>query len=719
MKFTIAYLPWTLNADNHIDYNLGDRSVDANLKAQSRESSILVMTEPHEGGGNDLHLNLENIHVQDFLQLSVFAPPITADLNSDIRVHYNGSELSGNGTIDVSRFVYDKTYVGDLGLTLDAGLNFAGDSEVKLGLKVDERADAMRLAATLGADGKGGLEPKGVALVLDSLPLKVANAFIGPQNARLSGALSGHMDMTGTFAAPVLNGSLAFDNVGVFIPMMGSTLKFDNEPVTVTDNVIHFDNFDITGANANPITLHGDVNASDFSDISFDLTMKGNNVQLVNNDKRARSDLYGKLFLNLDASARGPMKHFDIKAAVAILGTSDVYYNIPMDSGSIVEQTSTDGVVKFVSFNAPETVKADTVPQMMYMRISASLAINPGTQVTVYLSGNGTDRAQLSPSGNLTYFQNFMGDMRLNGQLTLGSGFVQYSIPVMGEKKFAFEPTSNVLWNGDIMNPILNISATDAMKASVVQGGNSHLVNFLVGVSATGSLSQPKVGFDLKTNDDMTIQNQLQSMSADQRQQAAINMLITGQYSSGDVKTAQGPLTGNVYSLLAGQLNSWAAKAIPGVDLSFGVDQYDKSVNGQTSTTTSYSYQVSKSLFNNRFKINVGGNYSTDASADENLADNLLSDISFEYMLKQTSSTSMYVKLFRHNGFESILEGEITEMGVGFVMKRRLNNLKSIFRFRRRRKPDVKADTLKISQPASLGAGSADSTLSPRKGGEL
>jgi hypothetical protein len=93
----------------------------------------------------------------------------------------------------------------------------------------------------------------------------------------------------------------------------------------------------------------------------------------------------------------------------------------------------------------------------------------------------------------------------------------------------------------------------------------------------------------------------------------------------------------------------------------------------------SYSYQVSKSLFNDRFIIVVGGNYSTDANADENFSQNLINDISFEYFLN--SSRTMYVKLFRHTGYESILEGEVTQTGVGFVYKRKLKRISDMFRF--------------------------------------
>lgn len=126
-------------------------------------------------------------------------------------------------------------------------------------------------------------------------------------------------------------------------------------------------------------------------------------------------------------------------------------------------------------------------------------------------------------------------------------------------------------------------------------------------------------------------------------------------------------------------MNTWAANNIKFVDVSFGIDQYDSTTDGATSKTTSYSYRVSKTLFNDRFKIVVGGNYSTDADAEENFAQNLFNDISFEYMLNR--SGSMYIKLFRHVGFESILEGEVTQTGVGFVYKRKIHSLKDLFRF--------------------------------------
>jgi translocation and assembly module TamB len=220
--------------------------------------------------------------------------------------------------------------------------------------------------------------------------------------------------------------------------------------------------------------------------------------------------------------------------------------------------------------------------------------------------------------------------------------------------------------------------------------------------------------FDLDAEGDMTIENELQSMTPEQRSTQAMNLLLYGQYTGPNTRTQQGNFAENaLYSFLTSTLNSWAANNIRGVDLSFGVNQYEQTVGGQDSQTTSYSYQVSKSLFDNRFKIVVGGNYTTDASADENFAENLISDVSFEYMLKQTNSMSMLVKLFRHSDFDNILEGEVSETGVGFVMKRRMENLSRFFRVRwgkrKPRKEEAKTDS--VTTPADEHS---DDTIAPQ-----
>jgi len=681
LNATIAYLPWELNDDNYIEYNFKNR-IEANLIAKSAESRILLETEENEKKQQELHINLTNIHIQDFINMVADAPPLTGTLNSDMRLKYHKGVFIGKGNLDIGDFTYARQRIGNIGTDFKAGLNTDGNTGLSVTMSLDS-TKAMTLRGVLRTDSVNGRPPLQATLELNRFPLSIANPFIGKETATLSGYLKGKLNVAGSIASPVLNGDILCDSAAVYLPIMGSDLKLNADPITVAGNLVTLKNFNIFGANKNPLSLNGTVDARDFSSIGLNLNLSANDFMLINNDRKAHSDLYGKLLLDLNASATGRLSLLDINANLDILGGTDVTYAIPAAARQL-QQTTAQDVVKFVQFSdTTAMMKKDSIASpAMNMRITANLNISNGVQTTVLLSGNGTDKVQLSPSGSLNYFQNYMGDMRLNGQLNLGSGFARYSVPVIGEKMFEFNQDCYVLWNGNLMNPTLHLSAVDDVKCVVKDGtGSSRLVNFLVTLNVSNTLSQPKIAFDLSTDDDISIQNELSSMSSDQRSAQAMNLLITGQYNTASTKTASGTPESALYSFLESQINSWAANNIRGVDLSFGIDQYDQTVNGRNTSTMSYSYQVSKSLFDNRFKIIVGGNYSTDASADENFAENLISDISFEYMLRQTNTMSMYLKLFRHTGFESVLEGEVSEMGVGFVMRRKIGNIKRLFRF--------------------------------------
>ncbi len=684
LKATIAYLPWQFNSDNYVDINFLKKVIEANLEASSDESSILLQTEPVADGGNSLHLNLKNIHVQDFLQMALNAPPLTANVNSDINVRYNGKAILGKGSLDINDLVFARKKVGNLSFTLAAGLGNNGRSGGKVGFLVNgaEAAAVQFLLAPDSINPNGSMVAERLNLELTKFPLSIANPFIPPGIMSLSGALTGNMAMSGSFVAPRLNGSIESDSVGVYVDMLGTTLRFGSEPIVVADNVLKFDNFNISAVNENPLTINGTVDASKFSNILLDFTAKADNLQLVG-VKKSKADITGTLFADLDASVKGSMSRLNVDATVDILPTTDVVYNMVMGGSDMLSgQSSSEDVVRFVNFADTTVVaKADSLQSSLAMRINAKAIISQGAQVTVNLGSSG--KIELNPSGTLNYSQKYMGDMKLNGTLYTGNGYASYSLPLMGMKEFTFDRNSHITWNGDILNPSLDINATDDVKTNIQMNGNTSLVNFIVSLKVGNTLSAPSVSFDLSTNDDMSISNELQSMTADQRQQQAMNLLITGTYTGPSAKSVKSNLisTGSLYSFLTSQLNALAAKSIKGVDINFGVDQYESGTNGNTSTTTSYSYQVSKSLINNRFKIVVGGNYSTDASADENFQQNLISDIAFEYILRQTNTMSLNARLFRHTGFESILEGEITETGVGLTLRRRLAYFTEITHF--------------------------------------
>ena len=386
------------------------------------------------------------------------------------------------------------------------------------------------------------------------------------------------------------------------------------------------------------------------------------------------------LFIDLDAKLKGSTDFLDVDATLNLLSGSNLTYIMPDATTLLTAQE--EGMVRFVEF-ADTVAMSDSTKvseSEMLIDLNAKLIISDGTTINVDLSTDGHNRVQLQGNGQFTYTMNPMADSRFTGRYTINKGFVRYTPPLMSEKHFVFKEGSYVAFTGDILNPTLSLYAVDNMRANVTrEGQNSRLVNFDVSLAVTNTLSHMDVTFDLSTPDDITVANELSTMSAEQRANQAMNLLLYNVYTGPGTK-ANADLSGNpLYSFLESKVNTWAANNIKFVDVSFGIDQYNSTTDGATSKTTSYSYRVSKTLFNDRFKIVVGGNYSTDADAEENFAQNLFNDISFEYMLNR--SGSMYIKLFRHVGFESILEGEVTQTGVGFVYKRKIHSLKDLFRF--------------------------------------
>ena len=714
LNATIGYMPWTLNDDNHVDYHMKDNRIDANLEAMSNDSHICLNSVSEENG-NALQVNLSNIHIEDFLQLYAFAPPVKGSLSSDMKLVFRQKGIGGKGEIGVEGLTYDRQRIGDFDFEFMAGMGSEGRTGARVSLLIDKQK-VLTGYGIANLNDSIAEDKTRMGLTLTDFPLRLANAFLGKDVAKLGGVVNGEMTMDGSLTKPQLNGDIRFHDASVFLPIMGSSLRLDSVDVPVKDNIIHFDHFKVKAANNNPLVVDGTVDARDFTNIGVDLRLSANELQVINNDKRAKSDIYGKLFMSLSATAKGRLNQLDINAKASVLPATDVYYTIPDAQAMISEQTSQD-VVRFVQLSDTTKVVADSVSTAMAMRINAALDIVNGAKATVNLSASGSDRVQVLPSGSLVYSQSYMGDTRLNGQLNIGGGTVRYTPPIMGEKLFEIQPDSYILWNGEMMNPILNLKAVNKMKATVnMDGQNSRVVNFDITLAVTNTLSNMGILFDVSTNDDATVQNQLKTMSDDQRSTQAMNMLITNTYS-GNVAASAASLGENaLYSFLTSKLNSWAASNIRGVDLSFGIDQYNKTIDGRNSSSMSYSYQVSKSLFDNKFKIVVGGNYTTDASADENFAQNLISDISFEYTLRQTSTLNMYFKLFRHSDFESILEGEITEMGAGFVLKHRIANFYHLFRPVKRNKPttapddsidsrlkELKREALKTSPDSILG----------------
>ncbi len=675
----IGYKTWELNRDNYLSYKYAAREVDADIRLTYGNSHLFLTTDDRRRKSVEgVHVDIQNIELADWLVASPFVTPMSGSISANIFVDLPRQGVEAAGTIDIDDYTYANMRVGSFHTSVDYRLDSIGGNDVKALLWLDN-SQVLTLTGYLSNDN-----PKSVqaALSIDGLPLSVANAFFPPNMGALSGDLNSSLSIGGTLSAPLVDGFIRFDSATTTFRSIGTSLAFDNTEIPIHGSRIYFNDYGIRGANKSPLNINGIVDFSQLSAIGINLDLSARNFEPIHIGESRTAMIYGSAFMDVAARIRGTLDNLSVRGRVSLLSGTNATY-VMQDSKLQAGQDYSD-MVTFVSFadtvQTYETIASKKSGTGMNMTATVDIDIDQGVQLGINLSADGKNRIDLVGGGNLLYTMSALGDSRFTGRYTLTGGFVRYNPPIISQKLFNIQDGSYVLWNGDIADPTLHIKAVETQRSLVKEGDKgSRPVNFDITIFITNTLSNLGISFDLATTDDLAIQNELQGLTAEQRSSKAINMLLYNSYSDLTSVSSSNMVGNPLNSFLEYELNTWAQKTLKGVDLSFGIDDYGD--DGTGTQRTDYSYKFSKSLFDNRLKVVVGGSYATNQDATQNLKENLIDDISLEYRL--TKRENMYLKVFRHTGYESIIEGEITQTGVGFLYRKQVMSLLDLFRKKR------------------------------------
>ena len=675
----IGYKKWLLNKDNLLSINHVEHTIDANVQISYGDSHLFIDTESRRNKEvSGVHVDLQNVELADWLTVSSLVAPMSGNLSANVYVDMPPKGIEASGALDIVDYTYNGTHIGTLQADLEYVLDDEGGNDVKAVMTHDGN-DVLELTAYLGV---GEHKPIEGEIVIDKLPLSVANAFFSPNMGVFAGELNSKLSVTGTLDAPVVNGNVRFDKATMQFNQVGASLALSDDKVMIHNSRLSFDNYYIRGVNNNPLNIDGTVDFEHLNNIGVNLTIQGENFQPIGVKENRSSIIYGSVFTDIDISVKGTLNDMKVMGGVSLLsGTNATYV---MQSGSSLSSTDYSDMVSFVSFT--DTVAANKSNEMFEKRsnnfaATIGIDIDEGVQLGVNLSVDGKNRVDLVGGGELLYTATALGDNRVSGRYSLSGGFVRYTPPIISQKIFNIQDGSYVSWNGEMLDPLFNITAVQTQRSSVKSGDESRLVDFDVSIKLSNTLKNLDIAFDLKTSDDITIDNELQSLTAEQRETKALNMLLYNSYN--DLATAVDNYSINdpLNMFLEYELNTWAQRTLRGVDLTFGIDNYG--IDGTGTQRTDYSYQFSKTLLDNRLKVVVGGSYASNQDVTQNLSENLIDDISLEYRLDKREN--MYLKVFRQTGYESIIEGEITQTGIGFMYRKQVQSLLDFFR----RKPKV------------------------------
>ena len=633
----------------------------------------------------NIDVEIRRIRLAELSSVLPYFPEITGLFSAEAHYVQTEKDLQLSAELSIDELTYERQRIGDVTL----GATWLPGEQGKQYLNAYLNHDQVEV---LLADGKliptgTGKDSLEVNTELDHFPLRVANVFVPDQMVTLSGDLDGNLKITGSTEQPLINGELSLDSVAVLSRQYGARFMFDNRPVQINNNRLLFDKFAIYTTSKNPFTIDGYVDFRDMSRPMANLNMLAQNYTLLDAKRTRESLVYGKVFADFRATVKGPLDGLNMRGNISLLGNTDVSY-ILTDSPLTV-QDRLGSLVTFTSFSDTTTVVRQEVPTVSLggLDMVMMVHIDPSVRLKVDLDASNDNRIELEGGGDLSMKYTPQGDLTLTGRYTLSGGLMKYALPVIAAKEFAIDNGSYVEWTGNPMDPMLNFKATDRIRASVSEGenGGTRTVNFDVSIVIKNRLDNLSFAFDVSAPEDATIQNELTAMGAEERGKQALYIMVmktylgTGPIGGGDGGVGKLNMGSALNSVLSSQINSLMGN-LKNASVSVGIEDHDLSDTG--GKRTDYSFRYSQRLFNNRFQIVIGGKVSTGENATNN-AESFIDNISLEYRLDRTGTR--YVRLFYDKNYESVLEGEITETGVGLVLRKKLDKLSELFIFKKKK----------------------------------
>ena len=672
---TLVYRPFKLNARNYI--YLADRGRiygDVRLYDDQGTGIHFYTNREDTVADQEMTVELSRISLQQFKRVLPYLPDMEGWLGGS--VHYVDSEgkMMISADMSLDDFVYEKNPMGNWAMS-GAYLPVGENEHHVDGFLLHNDREIVSMYGAYQTDENGNEQITG-DLELQHFPLRVINPFVPDKMVRFTGDVDGTLSMSGSPMQPVLNGGLQLDSVLMIMPEMSVGFRFDNKQVKMQDSRMMFDKFNIYTRGETPFVINGSVDFSDMEKMMVDLRMKANNYELMNAPKRRNATTYGKIYVDVDATLKGPVEELKMRGNMNVLGKTDFTY-VLKDSPLMVNDRLGD-MVEFVNFNDTVTVEETSKPTatLTGMDIAMTVHIDQAVQAHVDLTLDGSNYMEVEGGGDLAFQYTPQGEMLLNGRYSVISGELKYEIPIIPLKTFHIQNGSYLNWTGNMMNPEMNIKATERIRSNVGSEGEvSRMVSFDVGIALTDRLENLGLAFTLDAPDDASVQEQLNAMSAEERGKLAVTMLVTGMYMAEGNSTGGFNMNNALNSFLQNQISNVVGQSM---DISLGMESTN---DAEGRRGTDYNFQFAKRFWNNRFRIVIGGTVSTGNMAQKD--DMFIDNVAIEYRLDD--SGTRYVKLFHETNYESVLEGEVIETGLGVVLRKKVSNLGELFIFKKKK----------------------------------
>ncbi|TZF83303.1 translocation/assembly module TamB [Pedobacter sp. BS3] len=699
----LNYQAWTVAEGNAIQF--GANGIEARNFAISNSNQRLSIDTQPPGLNNPLVVALDNFKIETLTKIA-----------------QKDSLLIGgtmNGKATVSNLQASPVFVADM--TVD-NFSFRGDTVGNIALKVNNQ-QANTYAANVTITGQGnnlnltgdyntGSSTMDMTLNIDNLNLKSIEGFTFGNLKQTSGAINGRLTIRGSASAPQVRGDIRFNKAAFNIAMLNSYFRVNDNTINFNDEGIKFNNFTLLDSAGNKASVNGMVYTQNFTDYRFGLNVRTNNFRALNSTAKDNELYYGQVYLDSRINIKGDLNKPVIDGTIKINDKSKLTVVLPENDPGIEER---EGIVEFVDMDNPELALAlkdvrDTVSKSAVtgLDLSANIEIDKGAEFNIIIDQGNGDFLRVKGEAQLVAGIDPSGQISLTGTYELEEGAYELSFNFL-KRRFDIKKGSTITWTGEPTTANVDVTAiyrTETAPLDLVEnqlGDASQSVKntykqklpFEVNLNMKGELMKPIITFDIDLPDKSynvsqdiitnvnTRLDQLKEEPSELNKQVFALLLLNrfiseNPFESSTSTSAESLARQSVSKILSEQLNNLAGDLIEGVDLDIGLESSDDYTTGERKNRTDLNVGISKRLLNDRLKVSVGSNFELEGPQQAGQkTSNFAGDISVEYQLSKDGR--YLLRAYQKNEYETVLQGQVIETGLGFVITADYNKLKEIF----------------------------------------
>lgn len=703
-ELTVNDKTWVIAPDNEITLEKNGVTVH-HFSIAHNDQTITLASHQSDSAASSFLVRLHHLYIADFAQFFFTDPTLEGIADGTITVDNPLGDLKARASILATQLRVNNDSLGVV--HAEATYDKTG---AQAGWKVYKEDNPLQNFALAGGVG---LSKKNDRLqgqfTLNHTDLSLLGSFISGYVSDFKGLGTGTLTLAGTTSAPVITGAVRLDSVGLKVNYLGTYYTLTNETINLTPGLIDLGSITLHDSYGHTAVLDGKITHSHFNDLSFNVHLNTQAFELMHTNVLDNPVYYGHAVGSGRVNLTGPLENLKMTVNISPLEGTHIY--LPLSDSKDI------GKHDFVIFKQYGTELKKSRPANRKVNLSVSLYanMNPNAIIDVIVDAASGDRISASGNGALQMNMDLEGNFKMYGNYTIANGDYIFSFKGLLSRNFLINQGSTISWNGDPANANVNITAIydvpgGAILNDLVGDAEANAADLTakdqklmsqrekvdVYLMLKGSLGHPDISYDIRLPDvgintgsyALTKLQQIKQNPNDLLNQVTA-LLAFGQFipnssntNSDLVKTGGLSSAGQwVSSQLSGVLNNLLGSTFRklGVDFSMNYNAYSAGGTYSALQRNDVQFNLTKSIFNNRVRIEVGPSLDWGRSNNQQASTSsyFAGDFRFEYLV--TPDGRIRFMAFSRSNYDVLLNTNLTRGGVGISYTRDFNRLHDLF----------------------------------------